>query len=166
MNSLPIGTVDYDTGEIKTFIEYTGRGEKSLKFKPGMEPKCAIVKFTPGADPSVLDCYVDGGYKGLVLEGTGLGHVSTKWIPFIRRAVDAKMPVIVTSQCLNGRVCDRVYDTGRDMLKAGAIEGEDTLPETALVKLMWVLGQTDEFEKAVSMLGENLSGEINECTLR
>lgn len=52
------------------------------------------------------------------------------------------------------------------MLKAGAIEGEDTLPETALVKLMWVLGQTDEFEKAVSMLGENLSGEINECTLR
>ncbi len=105
--------------------------------------------------------------RGLVLEGTGLGHVSTKWIPFIRKAVDAKMPVIVTSQCLNGRVCDRVYDTGRDMLKAGAIEGEDTLPETALVKLMWVLGQTDEFEKAVSMFGENLSGgEINECTLR
>ena len=166
VNSLPIGTVDYDTGEIKTFIDYTGRGEKSLKFKPGMETRCAIVKFTPGADPSVLDCYVDGGYKGLVLEGTGLGHVSTKWIPFIRKAVDAKMPVIVTSQCLNGRVCDRVYDTGRDMLKAGAIEGEDTLPETALVKLMWVLGQTDEFEKAVSMFGENLSGEINECTLR
>jgi glutamyl-tRNA(Gln) amidotransferase subunit D len=164
LNSLPIGIVDYNKREIKTFIDYTKRREKFLKFKPGMEPKCALVKFTPGADPSILDCYIDNGYKGLVLEGTGLGHVSTSWIPMIRKTTDAKMPVLVTSQCLNGRICDRVYDTGRDMLKAGAIEGEDTLPETALVKLMWVLGQTDEFNKATSMLRENLSGEINERT--
>lgn len=160
VNSLPVGTVDYGTGEIKTFIDYTRRGEKALKFKPGMEPKCALVKFTPGADPTVLDYYISNGYKGLVVEGTGLGHISTKWIPLLRKATDAKMPVIVTSQCLNGRICDRVYDTGRDMLKAGAIEGEDTLPETALVKLMWVLGQTDDFEKAAGMLREDLSGEI------
>ncbi|MDD3248235.1 MAG: Glu-tRNA(Gln) amidotransferase subunit GatD [Methanosarcina sp.] len=166
VSSLPVGTVDYITGEIKTFIDYTRRGEKSLKFKPGMEPKCAIVKFTPGADPTVLDYYISNGYRGLVIEGTGLGHVSTKWIPLLQKAVDAKMPVIVTSQCLNGRICDRVYDTGRDMLKAGAIEGEDTLPETALVKLMWVCGQTDDFEKAVGMLREDLSGEITECTLK
>jgi glutamyl-tRNA(Gln) amidotransferase subunit D len=165
VNSPPIGIVDYNKREIKTFIDYIRRREKSLKFKPGMEPKCALVKFTPGADPSILDCYIEGGYKGLVLEGTGLGHVSTSWIPMIKKATAAKMPVIVTSQCLNGRICDRVYDTGRDMLKAGAIEGEDTLPETALVKLMWVLGQTDEFDKAISMFGENLSGEINERTL-
>ncbi|WP_292378282.1 Glu-tRNA(Gln) amidotransferase subunit GatD [Methanosarcina sp. UBA289] len=166
VNSLPIGIVDYDTREIKTFIDYTKRGEKTLKFKPGMESKCALVKFTPGSDPSILDCYINGGYKGLVLEGTGLGHVSTKWIPMVRKAVNAKMPVMVTSQCLNGRICDRVYDTGRDMLKAGAIEGEDTLPETALVKLMWVLGQTDEFDEAIEMLREDLSGEITKCCFK
>ena len=166
VNSLPIGIVDYDTREIKTFIDYTKRGEKTLKFKPGMESKCALVKFTPGSDPSILDCYINGGYKGLVLEGTGLGHVSTKWIPMVRKAVNAKMPVIVTSQCLNGRICDRVYDTGRDMLKAGAIEGEDTLPEIALVKLMWVLGQTDEFDEAIEMLREDLSGEITKCCFK
>lgn len=166
LNSLPIGVVDYNTREIKTFIDYTRRGEKPLKFKPGMEPKCALVKFTPGSNPEILDCYINSGYRGLVLEGTGLGHVSTKWIPMIRKATDAKMPVIVTSQCLNGRICDRVYDTGRDMLKAGAIEGEDTLPETALVKLMWVLGQTDEFDKAIEMLREDISGEITECCFK
>jgi len=166
VNSLPIGVVDYNTREIKTFIDYTRRGEKPLKFKPGMEPKCALVKFTPGSGPEILDHYINSVYRGLVLEGTGLGHVSTKWIPMIRKATDAKMPVIVTSQCLNGRICDRVYDTGRDMLKAGAIEGEDTLPETALVKMMWVLGQTDEFDEAVKMLREDLSGEITECTLK
>jgi glutamyl-tRNA(Gln) amidotransferase subunit D len=166
VNSLPIGVVDYNTREIKTFIDYTKRGEKPLKFKPGMEPKCALVKFTPGSSPEILDHYINSGYRGLVLEGTGLGHVSTKWIPTIRKVTDAKMPVIVTSQCLNGRICDRVYDTGRDVLKAGAIEGEDTLPETALVKLMWVLGQTDEFDEAIEMFREDLSGEITECTLK
>ncbi|MGB9940174.1 Glu-tRNA(Gln) amidotransferase subunit GatD [Methanosarcina sp.] len=166
LNSLPIGIVDYNTREIKTSIEYIRRGERPLKFKPGMEPRCALVKFTPGADPAILDCYINGGYRGLVLEGTGLGHVSTKWVPMIRKATDAKMPVIVTSQCLNGRICDRVYDTGRDMLKAGAIEGEDTLPETALVKLMWVLGQTDEFDEAIEMLREDLSGEITQCCFK
>ncbi|HHV24096.1 MAG: Glu-tRNA(Gln) amidotransferase subunit GatD [Methanosarcina sp.] len=166
INFLPIGVVDYNTGEIKTSIDYIRRGERSLKFKPGMEPKCALIKFTPGADPEILDYYINSGYRGLVLEGTGLGHVSTKWIPMIRKATDAKIPVIVTSQCLNGRICDRVYDTGRDMLKAGAIEGEDILPETALVKLMWVLGQTDEFDEAIEMLSEDLGGEITERTLK
>src|SRR5690606_36108451 len=124
------------------------------------------VKFTPDADPDILDYYIKGGYSGLVLEGTGLGHVSTKWVPLIQKATDAKMPVVVTSQCLNGRVCDRVYNTGRDILKAGAIEGEDILPETALVKLMWVLGQSDEYNKAIGMLRENLSGEITECCFK
>ncbi len=165
VNSLPIGTVDYETREIKTLIDYTKRGEKTLQFKPGMESKCAIVKFIPGADPAVLEHYINAGYRGLVIEGTGLGHVSTKWIPNIQKAVAAKIPIIITTQCLNGRVCDRVYDTGRDILKAGAIEGEDTLPETSLVKLMWVLGQTDDFETALKMLKSNLSGEVTACTL-
>ncbi len=82
----------------------------------------------------------------------------------VQKATEAKIPVIITSQCLNGRICDRVYDTGRDMIKAGAIEGEDILPETSLVKMMWVLGQTNEFDTAVKMLKENISGEITACT--
>jgi glutamyl-tRNA(Gln) amidotransferase subunit D len=158
--------VNYNTREIGTFIDYTGRGEKVLKFKPGMEPKCALVKFTPGANPAVLDYYIGNGHKGLVIDGTGLGHIATKWIPMIQKATDAKIPVIITSQCLNGRICDRVYDTGRDMIKAGSIEGEDILPETALVKLMWVLGQTNEFDTAVKMLREDISGEISDCTIK
>ena len=59
VNSLPIGVVDYNTREIKTFIDYTRRGERPLKFKPGMEPKCALVKFTPGSGPEILDHYIN-----------------------------------------------------------------------------------------------------------
>jgi glutamyl-tRNA(Gln) amidotransferase subunit D len=51
------------------------------------------------------------------------------------------------------------------MIKAGAIEGEDILPETALVKMMWVTGQTSDLDTAVSMLKEEISGEITARTL-
>jgi len=65
----------------------------------------------------------------------------------------------MTSQCLHGRVCDRVYDTGRDLLKAGVIEGEDMLPETALVKMMWVLGNVKDPGDADVLMRSNLKGE-------
>jgi glutamyl-tRNA(Gln) amidotransferase subunit D len=66
----------------------------------------------------------------------------------------------MTTQCLHGRVCDRVYDTGRDLIRAGVIEGEDMLPETALVKLMHVLGTTADREEAVQMFRQDLRGEF------
>jgi glutamyl-tRNA(Gln) amidotransferase subunit D len=70
------------------------------------------------------------------------------------------MPVVMTSQCVYGRVCDRVYDTGRDLLSAGAIEGDDMLSETALVKLMWVLGQTSDRFEITRLLKTDVAGEI------
>lgn len=166
LNSKPIAHVDYDNWKIEPLIAYTKRGEVSLKFKPGLETKCALVKFTPGAEPAILDSYIKAGYRGIVIEGTGLGHVSTKWIPSIKKATDAQIPVVITSQCLSGRVCDRVYDTGRDILKAGAIEGGDALPEITLVKMMWILGQTNNFKEARKLLGTDLKGEITNRTLQ
>jgi glutamyl-tRNA(Gln) amidotransferase subunit D len=101
------------------------------------------------------------GYKGLVIAGTGLGHVSTLLIPAIRKLVEAGTLVVMTSQCMQGRVCDRVYDTGRDLLNAGVIEGGDMLPEVALVKLMWVLGNVKDKTKAALMMQTDLKGELN-----
>jgi len=65
----------------------------------------------------------------------------------------------MTSQCLSGRICDRVYDTGRDLLDAGVIEGEDILPGTAKVKLMWVLANA---ESVAETMQTPLAGEIQE----
>jgi glutamyl-tRNA(Gln) amidotransferase subunit D len=159
----PIGKVDYTTRRIETFIPYRHRGETPLEVMDRLEPKCALVKYTPGASPEIMDYYIDKGYKGIVLEGTGLGHVASNWIDSIRRATDAGIPVVITSQCLRGRICDRVYDTGRYMLDAGAIEGENMLPEVALVKLMWVLAnRPDDVE---STMKTSLVGEISPSTL-
>jgi glutamyl-tRNA(Gln) amidotransferase subunit D len=69
--------------------------------------------------------------------------------------------VVMTSQCMNGRVCDRVYDTGRDLLNSGVVEGGDMLPEVALVKLMWVLANERDPKRAGVLMQENLAGECN-----
>ncbi len=153
INDTPIGKVIYDATDINKirfefFSAYTKRGENELELSDKLEDKCCLIKFYPGADPAILDFFIaQQGYKGIVLEGTGLGHVSAEWIPGVARAIKQGIPVVMTSQCLHGTICDRVYDTGRDLLRAGIIEGEDMLPETALVKLMWVLGQTSDMEE-------------------
>jgi len=115
------------------------------------------VKFTPGTPPSRLAALSDP--SGVVIEGTGLGHVSTDWIDVVEDLTSSGTAVVMTSQCLEGRICDRVYDTGRDLLDAGVIEGEDTLPGTAKIKLMWALEHTDSVAAA---MGRSLAGEIQE----
>lgn len=166
INSDPIGYIDHSTHKIETILPFSKRGSQKLELKSKLESKCALVKFVPGADPDVLSYYIDSGYRGLVIEGTGLGHVSTDWIPNIKRATESGIPVIMTSQCLNGRVCNRVYDTGRDILKAGAIEGEDMLPEVALVKLMWALGQSDDVEEVKEIMRTSIGHEMTDSTLK
>ncbi|WP_181686255.1 Glu-tRNA(Gln) amidotransferase subunit GatD [Halorhabdus salina] len=153
----PLGVVDYDAREVTFRREYAERDETALALHADLETDVDLVKFTPGAEPSMLDP-VDGA-AGLVIEGTGLGHVNTDWIDRIDALVEAGTTVVMTSQCLDGRICDRVYDTGRDLLDAGVIEGEDMLPGTAMVKLMWVLGNRDD---PVAAMGKPLAGEITD----
>ena len=161
INASPIGRVDYPECEIRTFTDYTSRGKRGLALRDGMEQKCALLKYIPGASPELLRFCSLSGYRGIVIEGTGLGHVASDWIELIEYTASGGIPVVITSQCLNGRICDRVYDTGRDMLKAGVIEAEDMLPEVALVKLMWSLGQGWEYDEICANMTENIAGEIS-----
>lgn len=155
----PVGTVDYETRGIEWRRKEgtTERGEKELALDDAFEENVQHVKFLPGKDASVIDEDADG----VVIEGTGLGHTHTDWIDTIE---DHDGVVVMTSQCLEGRVCDRVYDTGRDLLDAGVVEAEDSLPETAYVKLMWVLANTDDTEEAREAMRTDLAGEITESS--
>lgn len=114
-----------------------------------------LIKFVPGMDPAAWD-YLDDA-AGVIIEGTGLGHVHTDRLGRIESLVDDGTVVVMTSQCLAGRVCDRVYDTGRDLLDAGVVEAGDTLPGTAMVKLMWALANRDS---PVSTMQSDLAGEL------
>ncbi|WP_436347181.1 Glu-tRNA(Gln) amidotransferase subunit GatD [Natronorubrum sp. FCH18a] len=153
----PLGEVDYETEEVTFRREYQERGNTALDLADALESDVELLKFTPGMDPAFLD--VVEGSAGLVIEGTGLGHVHTDLIPRIEELIEDGTTVVMTSQCLEGRVCDRVYDTGRDLLEAGVVEAGDTLPGTAKVKLMWALEHSDDVEEA---MGTSLAGEMQE----
>ena len=168
VNDVPVGKVYYDASNIGNIkVEFLSaykkktRDANELELRAELEDKCTSIKYYPGADPAILDFFAEQGYKGIVLEGTGLGHVSTDWLTCVERVVKSGIPVVMTSQCLYGAVCDRVYNTGRDLLRAGIIEGRDMLPETALVKLMWVLGQTTDMDEVRNMMQQNIAGEIS-----
>jgi len=153
----PLGVVDFEDRAVQFRREYRERGETDLDIAADLETGVALVKFTPGAGPEHLEAVADSA--GVVIEGTGLGHVNTGWLPAIEELTAAGTPVVMTSQCLEGRVCDRVYDTGRDLLDAGVIEGEDMLPGTAKVKLMWALAHGDS---VAELMRTPLAGEIQE----
>ena len=102
--------------------------------EPGFSDEVALVKSYPNADPGIIDYYARKGVKGIVLEGTGLGHVPLDWHPFIRKYKDSIFFVQV-SQCLYGRTNILVYSGLRMLSDAGVICGEDMLPETVYVKL-------------------------------
>ena len=105
------------------------------------------------------------GVKGILLEGSGLGHVSKYCFDSIKNAVAKGVVVALASQCIWGRVNMNVYDTGRDLLSFGVIPTDDMFPETALVKLMWALGQTDNPQEAIKLLKTNIAGEFSPRTL-
>ncbi|MGP8167817.1 MAG: Glu-tRNA(Gln) amidotransferase subunit GatD [Methanoregula sp.] len=153
----PVGTVDYATRTVTLTGEAVRRGTHKLALHDKLEPHCGLLQFYPGMSPDLLKAYA--GYKGLILSGTGLGHVSTAMIPQIRNLIAGGTQVVMTSQCMNGRVCDRVYDTGRDLLAAGVIEGGDMLAEVALVKQMWVLANEKDPAKAAALMKTDLKGE-------
>lgn len=136
------------------------RGEEKLSVANGFEKKVALVKYYPGMDPEIIDFLVDRGYRGIVLEGTGLGHVGEQLLDSLKRAYENEVVIVMTSQTLFGRVNMNVYITGRKLLTAGVVPGEDMLPETAFVKLSWILAHTDSFEEARKLVQENLAGEI------
>ena len=144
---------------------YHERDKRKLTLKPIFDEKVALVKSHPGMDANVIEWHVDNSFKGIVLEGTGLGHLSGNCFSTIKKAIAKNIIVSMTSQCIWGRVNMNVYDTGRDLLEIGVIPLQDMLPETALVKMMWVLGQTEDIEEAKKLLKKNIANDFSTRTV-
>jgi len=110
--------------------------------------------------PDILDSMVDRGYHGVVIIGTGLGHVGTDMFPALERCQEEEIPVVLVVEPLFGYIQLRVYETGRDMLARGVIEGANMLPSAAYTKLMWVLGHTRNIEEVKRLMQTDVAGEI------
>ena len=165
INMAPLARLEDGKIRMLTEIYHKRESKRKLTVKPLFNEKVALVKFHPSMDAGVIKWYVDNGFKGIVLEGTGLGHVGSHCFSAIKKAITENVIVGMTSQCIWGRVNMNVYDTGRDLLEIGVIPLGDMLPETSLVKMMWVLEQARDLEEAKELLSKNIAKEISDRTV-
>jgi glutamyl-tRNA(Gln) amidotransferase subunit D len=171
VNSSPVAEVSFSERKITMLSKDIPKRDKGRKasLESRMEPKVALLKLHPGMEPGIIEFFIKQGYKGLVFEGTGLGHASinqtdafTKRNAVMRDIISKacrSMAVVMTSQCLFGSVNMNVYSTGRDLVNMGVIPGGDMLPEVAFTKLMWVLGNHPK--EARKLMETNLRGELS-----
>lgn len=138
------------------------RKDKNVKIIPAFEEKVSIVYYYPNMKPDVIDSLVDNGYKGIIIAGTGLGHVNKPVYPALKRAQENGVAVYMTVQTLWGYVQMYVYETGREMMQLGVVPCANMLPEVAYVKLCWALGQTSDLEKVKEIMLTPIAGEITE----
>jgi len=169
VNDLPLAKV-WPDGRIEKMQTIPKRSSSVAKADTAFEEKVAIIKTYPGSSPTIIDHYAGMGYRGLVLEMTGLGQAPTygknSWLKSIEKATGKGVLVCGAAETLYGRLNPNVYSEGRLSMEAGVVHLEDMLPETAYVKLGWVLGHTKSVEKAKEMMLTNYAGEITKRSLQ
>ncbi len=138
------------------------RSDKKVIVNTAFEEKVGIVYYYPNMKPDIIDSLIDNGYKGIIIAGTGLGHVNKPLYPALKRAQDKNIAVYMTVQTLWGFVQMYVYDTGRDMMELGVVPAANMLPEVAYVKLAWTLGQTTDPAEVKRIMLTPVAGEITE----
>ena len=171
INATPIGKIDHRKKKIELSalikplpanIKHEAENRKvvaDLKF----EEKVGLIYTYPGIPPELIQFFVDNKYRGLVIAGTGLGHTPNQLLPALHSAIkDAGMYVVMASQTLHGYVGLHVYEKGRELLTMGVIPGQNLLPETAFVKLSYILGHysSNEKEAILSAFQKNIVGEF------
>tara|TARA_Y100000310_G_scaffold293467_1_gene323065 strand:+ start:12120 stop:13391 length:1272 start_codon:yes stop_codon:yes gene_type:complete len=164
VNDSPIARIT--TKNFKILKEFNARNSsKKVKLDTKYSNKVTIIKIHPGQDPSILEYLQKKGYKGVILETTGLGQVPGRnskfnWLPKIKNTVSSGMVICATSQTIFGGLNQNVYSSGRLLKETGIIALRDMLSETALVKLGWVLAHKNWNVKEKML--ENISGEFND----
>lgn len=162
IGDIPIAKVsrDYITPLRKDYKKR--RYDKNVKINTAFEEKVSIVYYYPNMKPDIIDALIDNGYKGIVIAGTGLGHVNKPVYPALKRAKEKGVAVYMTVQTLWGYVQMYVYETGREMMELGVVPAANMLPEVAYVKLCWALGQTNDLEEVKKIMLTSIAGEITE----
>ena len=160
IGDVPLATVTRD-GVVPIKNDYNHRRkDRNFSIIPYFEEKVALIYYYPNMQPDMIYSLIDNGYKGIIIAGTGLGHVNKPLYPAIKKCKEKGVPVFMTVQTLWGYVHMFVYDTGRDLMSYGIIPAENMLPEVAYIKLGWALGQTDDTEKVKKIMLTPIAGEI------
>lgn len=170
VNVLPYAKIFYPEKRIEYLrTDYNKREKRAVKIDDKLNPNVCLINIYPGIKPEFIDS-LSKFYEGIVIAGTGLGHVPSNpfndkftrsLIPNLKNLIDSGIPVVIAPQTIFGRLDMNVYTAGRMLEEIGVIGNYcDWLPETALIKLMFVLGHTKDMKKMKEMMLTNLAGEI------
>ena len=158
-------------GENPAFLIKENQIQKNLlqdffkvnEFQPkiSLDTKVVLIKYYPGFDSTILDKIIETGCRGIIFEGTGLGHVGKTLYKSVKQAHEKGIFLGMTSQCIDGRVRMTVYESGRDLLELGIIPLENMIPEVALVKAMWAVGNFSNIKEVEKVMLENIASELS-----
>jgi L-asparaginase len=129
-----------------------------------IEPNVFLLKLIPGTRPEVFDDIARLGYRGVVIEGFGLGGLHClrrNLLEGIQKLLDANVAVVLTTQCRYEPSDPAVYETGRLALELGILQAYDMTSECTVTKLMWVLAHASAPEDVRRMLYTSYCGEIS-----
>ena len=138
------------------------RNDRDVTIVPVFEERVSLLYYYPNMHPDIIEAMIDLDYKGIVIAGTGLGHVNKPLYPTIKRAIEKGIAIYMTVQTLWGYVHMFVYDTGRDLMSLGIVPTENMLPEVAYIKLGWAMGQTSDLDEVKEIMLTPVCDEITE----
>ncbi|MEW6249881.1 MAG: Glu-tRNA(Gln) amidotransferase subunit GatD [Planctomycetota bacterium] len=163
LSDIPVGMISPTLGITHLRQDYQRRrSDRDVIVNTAFESKVTILYYYPNMLPDIVDAIVEKGYRGIVIAGTGLGHINKPLYPAIKRAVEAGVHIYMTVQTLWGYCGMYVYDTGRDLMTLGIRPASNMLPEVAYMKLCWVLGQTDDRAEVERLMLTPVSDEITD----
>jgi len=162
LSDIPLGKVD-PSGVTPFKDDYSPRrSDREVTVKAVFDDRVSLVYYYPGMKPDIIDSLVDNGYKGIIIAGTGLGHVNRPMYAALDRAHRAGVSMFMTVQTLWGFVQMFVYETGREIMELGVVPAANMLPEAAYMKLGWALGQTHDQDEVKRIMLTPVARDITE----
>jgi len=162
LSDIPLGKID-GSGVTPFRTDYNRRRDDGqVTLIDVFDDRVSLVYYYPNMKPDIIDSLIDNGYKGIIIAGTGLGHVNKPLYPALQRARDAGVHVYMTVQTLWGYVQMYVYETGREIMELGVVPAANMLPEVAYVKLGWALGQSRDHDEVQRIMLSPVNGETTE----
>ena len=161
INRMPVGKIQL--GRVR-LIDPPEQPKGKPALDDAIEPNVFLLKLIPGTRPEVFDDIARLGYRGVVIEGFGLGGLHClrrNLLEGIQELMDANVAVLLTTQCRYEPSDPAVYETGRLALELGIMQAYDMTSECAVTKLMWVLAHTTTPEEVRRMMYTSFCGEIS-----
>jgi L-asparaginase len=136
-----------------------------LKVHTELDNDIIVLKLFPGLSKKLTISIINTkGAKAIVMETFGAGNATTEewFVNELKAAIKRGVIILNVTQCHEGRVVQGMYETSRQLKNIGVVSGHDITYESAVAKLMFLLGQKLPLAKTKQLLEKNLRGELTE----